>query len=120
MQNLLVLFSNLFFYWLKYDLDVLVIVFLYRKYTKLIVFLICKHKPKMTLNMKQKEYSLWPVIMFSSDFHQFIYLFNHESFFFLICSVAGNPLIRRSSPPEICSGYHLSKSSLRFYELLIG
>ncbi|CAN7000274.1 unnamed protein product [Brassica rapa subsp. trilocularis] len=22
--------------------------------------------------------------------------------------------------PEICSGYHLSKSSLRFFELLIG
>ncbi|KAL0643623.1 hypothetical protein Bca4012_041913 [Brassica carinata] len=58
--------------------------------------------------------------MFSSDFHQFIYLFNHESFFFLICSVAGNPLICRSSPHEICSGYHLSKSSLHFFELLIG
>ncbi|CAF1948455.1 unnamed protein product [Brassica oleracea var. botrytis] len=38
----------------------------------------------------------------------------------ILVSVAGNPLIRRSSPPEICSGYHLSKSSLRFFELLIG
>lgn len=25
-----------------------------------------------------KLYSLWPVIIFSSYFHQFIYLFNHE------------------------------------------
>ncbi|KAF8107832.1 hypothetical protein N665_0116s0038 [Sinapis alba] len=30
-----------------------------------------------------------------------------------------NPLICKSSPPEICSGYYLFNSSFRLFELLI-
>lgn len=53
-------------------------------------------------------------------FSLIIYLFNHESFFFLISSVADNPLICRSSPPEICSGYYLFKSSFLFLSFSSG
>ena len=54
MQNLLVLLINFFIgeIWL----GALVIMFLYRKYTKLIVSLIRVHRPKITLNMKQRKY----------------------------------------------------------------
>ena len=54
MQNLLIIFFSLIFYWLKYRC----IMFLFREYAKLNVLLSCVYKPKTIIKIKWKEYTI--------------------------------------------------------------